>query len=128
MTKGGEGVQNRLKMRDVICECSLSITCDSDCLNFVLVGVESPFLGLSRDQMAEGAKFSFPTFRSTTGTWKARTICYKCSAEYRYSKFGMYIRLPAKNSWASLAQDTQDLAFLGKKFQRTWQDLTVVKK
>ena len=35
---------------------------------------------------------------------------------------------PAKSSWASLAQETQDLAILGKMFIRSWQDLTYIKK
>ena len=36
--------------------------------------------------------------------------------------------VPAKSSWASLAQETQDLAILGKMFIRSWQDLTYIKK
>ena len=38
------------------------------------------------------------------------------------------VSVPAKSSWASLAQETQDLAILGKMFIRSWQDLTYIKK
>ena len=37
MTKGGEGVQNRFKMRDVICECSLTcLPSRSNCIRRTL--------------------------------------------------------------------------------------------
>ena len=39
-----------------------------------------------------------------------------------------FVAAPAKSSWASLAQETQDLAILGKMFIRSWQDLTYIKK
>ena len=39
-----------------------------------------------------------------------------------------HLACPAKSSWASLAQETQDLAILGKMFIRSWQDLTYIKK
>ena len=61
-----------------------------------MVGVESPFLGDSHVKKWPNVQNSVSLpfeVQQAPGKRAPLKICYKCSAEYRYSKFGMYIRL-----------------------------------